>query len=500
MIVNARADQSARLFRSQGLPTRSPSIQESTSDTDTEALPARSPTIIPASPAHQAPRSSIFSSPLSKGSGNRQHAYSPQKGPLPDGSRSMGGWFSSMLSSSQVGQRNSNNNDDGASIRSFATVATSPSRLLHRRPARGSPSRKPSIASISSESGSRTGSASGSQPPARPAIAKIGGFDRILDRAMQFFTDSDSNADRCPDDIWLLGVRHIGWRSEQEQALPSPSRPPSGRPSMDTISNDSYFHVTESTGPLPQAPSNRLLASPPRRRLSKSSNRTVSSMDASSPPNIALPPTPPPKSIGLFKSRRATNSSGYPSSHFLERTTSSSSSASSAGRSEAGNSLFSPAPPLMEEPSGLPSPADDASSIFTFNTLNQSHSHGSTLPSPISTTQTYGWPPTFYHDFYSRLQLTYRSGFSPLPSTPLPGASLSVANAFSSMMNNLNASIGRSMSVPSLGDTQPASGLSSDTGWGCMLRTGQSLLANALLDVHLGRGKQDFQFYFSARC
>ena len=28
----------------------------------------------------------------------------------------------------------------------------------------------------------------------------------------------------------------------------------------------------------------------------------------------------------------------------------------------------------------------------------------------------------------------------------------------------------------------------SDSGWGCMLRTGQSLLANALMGLYLGRG------------
>lgn len=33
---------------------------------------------------------------------------------------------------------------------------------------------------------------------------------------------------------------------------------------------------------------------------------------------------------------------------------------------------------------------------------------------------------------------------------------------------------------------------SSDTVWGCMLRTGQSLLANALIHAHLGRG----EFFF----
>ncbi len=33
-------------------------------------------------------------------------------------------------------------------------------------------------------------------------------------------------------------------------------------------------------------------------------------------------------------------------------------------------------------------------------------------------------------------------------------------------------------------------GLTSDAGWGCMLRTGQSMLINALIHLHLGRGER----------
>lgn len=60
------------------------------------------------------------------------------------------------------------------------------------------------------------------------------------------------------------------------------------------------------------------------------------------------------------------------------------------------------------------------------------------------------WPPQFYSDFRSRVWCTYRREFEAMEGGPR--------------------------------------GFTSDAGWGCMLRTGQSLLANALLTIHVGRG------------
>ncbi|TCD62527.1 Cysteine protease atg4 [Steccherinum ochraceum] len=90
------------------------------------------------------------------------------------------------------------------------------------------------------------------------------------------------------------------------------------------------------------------------------------------------------------------------------------------------------------------------------------------------------WPPVFYSDFTSRIWLTYRNQFQPIRDTSLEALEAEVRD-------HINA-------VPSSPPTKkwnwPLGGekaWSSDSGWGCMLRTGQSLLANALLHLHLGR-------------
>ncbi|KAL2694623.1 Cysteine protease atg4 [[Neocosmospora] mangrovei] len=81
-----------------------------------------------------------------------------------------------------------------------------------------------------------------------------------------------------------------------------------------------------------------------------------------------------------------------------------------------------------------------------------------------------GWPPQFMADFESRIWMTYRSEFEAIPRSTNPQAT---------------SSLSLSMRLKSqLGDQSP---FSSDSGWGCMIRSGQSLLANTIGMIRLGR-------------
>ena len=100
-------------------------------------------------------------------------------------------------------------------------------------------------------------------------------------------------------------------------------------------------------------------------------------------------------------------------------------------------------------------------------------------PSPSSRDPGRYWPPVFYADFASRIWLTYRSQFVPIRDIPLEELDVPPPN------NAVSASPQPKRSFWPLGGEKC---WSSDAGWGCMVRTGQSLLANTLLIVHLGRG------------
>ncbi|KAJ3921692.1 cysteine protease [Lentinula edodes] len=111
--------------------------------------------------------------------------------------------------------------------------------------------------------------------------------------------------------------------------------------------------------------------------------------------------------------------------------------------------------------------------------LSSSVSSATATPSASSATSKdlkpgANWPPDFYADFTSRIWLTYRSHFPPIRDT------LGPSSPTSTMTN-------RSKWNWTVGGLGGEKGWTSDSGWGCMLRTGQSLLANSLLFMHLGR-------------
>lgn len=91
------------------------------------------------------------------------------------------------------------------------------------------------------------------------------------------------------------------------------------------------------------------------------------------------------------------------------------------------------------------------------------------------------WPPVFYADFTSRIWLTYRSQFYPIRDTTLAALDSELPDDPTVVPSSPPT---KKWNWPLGGEK----GWTTDAGWGCMLRTGQSLLANALVHLHLGRG------------
>ncbi|KAJ5520629.1 hypothetical protein N7463_001082 [Penicillium fimorum] len=98
------------------------------------------------------------------------------------------------------------------------------------------------------------------------------------------------------------------------------------------------------------------------------------------------------------------------------------------------------------------------------------NTHSPSRQPDASTLNDTAWPKAFLSDFGSRVWVTYRSNFTPIPRAKTPEATSSMT-----------------LGVRLRSQLMDPQGFTSDTGWGCMIRSGQSLLANTLSVLLLGR-------------
>lgn len=137
----------------------------------------------------------------------------------------------------------------------------------------------------------------------------------------------------------------------------------------------------------------------------------------------------------------------------------------------------SPQDSTMSRASDLPEPDDAVHTKRDHTPWTEDAAVKEAVPKPIDfANDEGGWPAPFLHDFESRIWFTYRSGFAAIPKSQQPNAAGALSFAV-----RLRTQLG-----------QP-DGFTSDTGWGCMIRSGQSLLANTLLLSRLGRGRGHMQ-------
>ncbi|KAH8927127.1 hypothetical protein BT69DRAFT_1317122 [Atractiella rhizophila] len=273
--------------------------------------------------------------------------------------------------------------------------------------------------------------------PKKSAGGGLGGWVGLgggggLDKAVQFFLDSDSNGVGSGEEIWVMGVRHDGVVKDEERE--KESKKERKRKEKEKERERDELEIVRVGASTPGG--SKILSALPKRAIVK-----------------ALP------GAVTGGNKLMSSAAKLASSNSKEKKGKKEQQSSSAPRFREGwdrNASVSPPPSSAASTSSGPL---------------------SSMPfPPPSLAQTGGWPPSFYHDFYSRIVLHYRSGFPVIPCQPN-------TNPLRDVLGSLSASLGRG-GGPS---GRTADGLTSDAGWGCMLRTGQSLLANALERVHLGR-------------
>ncbi len=148
-----------------------------------------------------------------------------------------------------------------------------------------------------------------------------------------------------------------------------------------------------------------------------------------------------------------------------------------------------PLQPFFNTKLGPPVISEDptrSSALYQFYSAMATHGGANALSSSSSKHPAAYWPPEFYADFTSRVWITYRAHFHPIRDSSL------------TVLEREQAEVPAAVAAGSLtpiSSSPPSTrwwpggekGWASDAGWG-WLRTGQSLLATALIHLHLGRG------------
>ncbi|KAJ1020748.1 hypothetical protein NDA16_004140 [Ustilago loliicola] len=338
-----------------------------------------------------------------------------------------------------------------------------------------------------------------------------------FDRAFRFFMDTD-NGGKEDEGIWLLGVWHgprQGTKGNTRSTVGDTSESlvhAAGSDSVDQApaGRDSEDQVAELTRAA--SPSSSISASSPRRTPLDLIHTSL----ASSSPAHDRASTPAKESsrVGSSMSTAATTSTSESLRTKSSATSFSAGPASSTSGSADVQSAFQPDfasriwctyrnhfAPISRDGtiSDQAASAAEAAAAAQFAAATQSTSTPSTPSAgPLSSdpAQSSSPPASAGRSWLGR-KVTESNAAQ--DSAMQANSPLGLGAALGAGYANASSSLGEKMGITNLWGRATAAaqaagfsraGLTTDSGWGCMLRTGQSLLANALINVHLGRSWQ----------